>query len=74
MSQGQSGCHLYLLGPGSQWVPRAYEAAYLLEASGAVGGWAMVWCHICLSLSSILRSHSTNFPYPGASPVLKSPA
>lgn len=39
MSQGQSGCHLYLLGPGSQWVPRAYEAAYLLEASGAVGGW-----------------------------------
>lgn len=39
MSQRQSGCHLYLLGPGSQWVPRAYEAAYLLEASGAVGGW-----------------------------------
>lgn len=40
-----------------------------------LGVGAMVWCHICLSLSSVLWSHSTNFPYPGASqPCLEEPS
>lgn len=39
MGKHESCCHPYLMGPGSQRVPWAYEVTYLLEASGAIGGW-----------------------------------
>lgn len=38
-SQPQSCHHPYLRRLASQWVPWAYAATYLLEASGAIGGW-----------------------------------
>lgn len=70
--QPQSCHHPYLRRLSSQWVPWVYAATYLLEASGAIGVGGMVWCHICLSLSSIFLSHSTNFLYLGTGPILKS--